>query len=290
MRIVIVTGMSGAGKTTTLKMLEDMGFYCVDNLPIRLIDTFVELVGSSSKTLNDIALGIDIRNPESLEYLTDVVKSIGHEGMDCRILFLDSSDHVLIKRYKETRRSHPLSGSGRVENGIIRERKILEKLHQEADYVINTSQLLTRELKQQLEDIFLKGSDYHNLFVTVLSFGFKYGIPADTDLVFDVRFLPNPYYHEVMRGMTGNDIEVHDYVMQSEQARQFLDKLQDMIRFLIPHYMDEGKSQLVIGIGCTGGKHRSVTIANELYAALKSGKNYGIRLDHRDIEKDGKRK
>lgn len=290
MRIVIVTGMSGAGKSTALKMLEDMGFYCVDNLPIRLIDKFVELIRSSSAVLNDIALGIDIRNPESIGLLSEVVSNLKQEALDCKVLFLDSSDSCLIKRYKETRRSHPLAMGQRVENGISKERKILKELREGADYLINTSHLLTRELKAQLEEILLKGSDYKNLFVTVLSFGFKYGIPSDADLVFDVRFLPNPFYFESMRSLTGNDSLVRDYVMDSEVSRQFLSKLTDLVTFLIPHYMDEGKSQLVIAIGCTGGKHRSVTIANALFEAIKGGKGYGIRLDHRDIEKDGRRK
>lgn len=290
MRIVIVTGMSGAGKSTALKMLEDMGFYCVDNLPIRLIDKFVELIRDGKSTSRDIALGIDIRNPEFIGQLTDVTDQLKQEEIDCRVLFLDSSDSCLIKRYKESRRSHPLAWGQRVEDGIRKEREIMKGLLEKADYVINTSQLLTRELKGQLEDILLKGFDYKSLYVTVLSFGFKYGIPADADLVFDVRFLPNPYYFESMRPLTGNDSAVRDYVMSSETAQEFLQKLTDLVTFLIPHYIDEGKSQLVIAIGCTGGKHRSVTIANALFENLKGKEGYGLRLDHKDIEKDGRRK
>lgn len=290
MRIVIVTGMSGAGKSTALKMLEDMGFYYVDNLPIRLIEKFVELIQGGGTEAKDIALGIDIRNPEFIGLMSDVIERLKQEDIDCKVLFLQASDECLIKRYKETRRSHPLLQGQRVEVGIEKERTLMAGLLAQADYVINTSQLLTRELKTQLEDILLKGFDYKSLFVTVLSFGFKYGIPTDADLVFDVRFLPNPYYFESMRPLTGNDAPVRDYVMSSDTAKVFLEKLTDMVTFLIPHYIDEGKSQLVIAIGCTGGKHRSVTIANALYEKLKGKEGYGLRLDHKDIEKDGRRK
>lgn len=285
MQIIIVTGMSGAGKTAALKFLEDFGFYCVDNLPIPLISKFVELAVHSDSGLQDVALGIDIRNHEMLPQLKTVLDALKQNHVSVKILFLDASDECLLKRYKETRRSHPLAGGGRVEQGIEQERRTLGFLLKRADYVINTSQLLTRELRGKLEDIFLKGESYENLYVTVVSFGFKYGIPMDADLVFDVRFLPNPYYFEEMRPLTGNDSIVSDYVMQWPQAQEFQEKLTDMIRFLIPHYISEGKTQLVIAIGCTGGKHRSVTIANALYRQLEHQKGVGIRIEHRDIDK-----
>ena len=199
-------------------------------------------------------------------------------GICYEILFLDASDDVLVKRYKETRRTHPLAGLGRVDEGIRKERKALEFLKKDADYILDTSQLLTRELKAELDKIFVQDQKFKNLMITVLSFGFKYGIPADSDLVFDVRFLPNPYYVEGMRPLSGNDAPVRDYVMGFETAQVFAEKLEDMIRFLIPNYISEGKHQLIISIGCTGGKHRSVTLANELYRRLGENDTYGIRI------------
>ena len=202
---------------------------------------------------------------------------------------MDADDKTLVKRYKETRRSHPLSGNGRVDEGIKLERSRLAFLREFSDYILDTSQLLTRELKEELEKIFVENQKFKNLMITVLSFGFKYGIPGDSDLVFDVRFLPNPYYIEGMRFLSGNDKPVSDYVMGFDLAQEFSDKLEDMLRFLIPNYISEGKSQLVVSIGCTGGKHRSVTLANELYRRLKKSEEYGIRIEHRDIEKDAKK-
>ena len=287
MKLVIVTGMSGAGKTIALKMLEDLGFYCVDNLPISLADKFVQLV-SDGGTVQKAALGIDIRSGEGLKDLEGVIEKWRREQMDVQILFLDASNTALIKRYKETRRSHPLAGKGRLETGIEKERARVAFLKKGSDFIIDTSMLLTKELRQELEKIFLKEESFKNMFVTVMSFGFKYGIPEDADLVFDVRFLPNPYYLENLRPLSGNDAQVRDYVMNFELAHTFSDKLEDMIRFLIPNYITEGKTQLVIAVGCTGGKHRSVTLANELYRRLGENEEYGIRVEHRDIEKDGK--
>lgn len=289
MKLVIVTGMSGAGKGTAVKIMEDMGYYCVDNLPIPLVEKFVDFTLKSEDELEKVAVSIDIRNSNALSELEGVLERIRQKGIRFEILFLEADDSVLVKRYKETRRSHPLAGGGRIDKGIGLERKKLAFLKEQADYIIDTSRLLQRELKAELERIFVRDEDYRNLYITVLSFGFKYGIPTDSDLVFDVRFLPNPYYVEGLRAKTGNDKEIQDYVLQFKEAHEFLDKLEDMINFLIPNYIAEGKNQLVISIGCTGGKHRSVTLANELYKRMADKKEYGLKIEHRDIGKDALR-
>ena len=286
MRFVIVTGMSGAGRGTSLKILEDAGYFCVDNLPISLIGKFAELIYSSTSEISKVALGLDIRSGKTLDELTSTLEKLTMAGYKYEILFLDASDEVLVKRYKETRRNHPLAQEGRIIEGIVQERKKLLFLKKQADYIIDTSSLLTRELKQELDKIFVQNQDFKNLVITVLTFGFKYGIPNDSDLVFDVRFLPNPYYYEELRALSGNDKEVQDFVMGFEVSHRFLDKLIDMIQFLIPNYVLEGKNQLVISIGCTGGKHRSVTLANRLYERLRENADYAVRIEHRDIEKD----
>ena len=289
MRFVIVTGMSGAGKSTAMKMMEDIGFFCIDNLPIQLVDKLVEFYEKFESNIDKVAIGIDIRDKEGLEHIESTLTSLTEKKVLYDILFLDAENEVVIKRYKETRRNHPLAGRERIESGIVQEREKLEFLKEKATYIIDTSQLLTRELKMELEKIFVQNQDYKNLFVTILSFGFKYGIPSDSDIVMDVRFLPNPYYVDGLRAKTGNDKEIQDYVMQFEDAQVFLDKLEDLVKFLIPHYIEEGKNQLVISIGCTGGKHRSVTLANELYKRLQSEKDYGLKIEHRDIAKDALR-
>lgn len=285
MRFVIVTGMSGSGKRTAMKMLEDVGFYCVDNLPVALIEKFVELITMPQSEVNKVALGLDVRADQSFDGVHSILEQLRENGYLFEILFLEASDDVLLKRYKETRRLHPLSPEGRVEEGMHREREILQAVRQKADYIIDTSHLLTRELKEEIDDIFVRNKEYNSLIVTILSFGFKKGIPADADLVFDVRFLPNPFYIDELKYKTGNDKEVQDYVMEFPEAGSFLQKLADMLEFLIPNYVKEGKHQLVIGIGCTGGKHRSVTLANALYARMKDHGTYGVKLYHRDIDK-----
>lgn len=284
MRFVVVTGMSGGGKRTALKMLEDAGFYCVDNLPVPLIEKFVELIATPNSEINKVALGLDVRADQPFEEARKTLENLKKAGYMFEILFMDASNQVLMKRYKESRRMHPLSMEGRVEDGIAREHEILKAIKADADYVIDTSNLLTRELKEEIDRIFVMNEEYNSLMVTILSFGFKNGIPADADLVFDVRFLPNPYYIDELKHQTGNDKGVQDYVMSFAESEEFLTKLEDMIRFLIPNYVKEGKYQLVIGIGCTGGKHRSVTLANELYKRMKNQGNYGLKIYHRDVK------
>lgn len=285
MRFVVVTGMSGAGKSSVLKMLEDAGYFCVDNLPIPLIPKLSHFIISEQKTVNQAALGIDIRNGQALEVLEDVLNQLEEYDVEPEILFLDSTTEVLVKRYKETRRNHPLVSEGRVDKGIEIERTKLEFIKKRANYIIDTSHMLIRDLKTEIDKIFVTGQQYHNFFISVVSFGFKYGILSDADLVFDVRFLPNPFYIPELKKKTGKNQEVYDYVMDSKAAEVFLDKLEDMLKFLIPNYIIEGKNQIVIGIGCTGGKHRSVTIARAITERL-SKLDYGIKIEHRDIEKD----
>ena len=233
--------------------------------------------------ITKVALGLDVRADQSFEKTTKILKDLKEKGYQFEILFMEASEAVLIKRYKETRRVHPLAADGRVEDGVRREQKVLAATRKMADYVIDSSKLLTRELKAELERIFVANEEYNSLMVTVMSFGFKHGIPADADLVFDVRFLPNPFYIDELKYKTGNDPEVQQYVMSNPEAEIFLQKLTDMVQFLIPNYINEGKYQLVIAIGCTGGKHRSVTLANELYARMKDQGHYGIKLYHRDM-------
>lgn len=284
MEFVVLSGMSGAGKSTALKMMEDIGYYCVDNLPIPLLSSFISLA-KSNEVLSKVAVGIDIRGGQNPNDLVEVIKDYKDKEINIKVLFLDCQDEILIKRYKETRRSHPLAEGDRVEKGIMAERGKIDRLREISDYIIDTTKLLTKELLAEIKEIFVNEISYKNLYISVLSFGFKYGIPSDADLVFDVRFLRNPYYVDGMREKTGLDQEVRDFVMDCDEAKVFLDKLMDMVSFLLPNYISEGKTQLVIAIGCTGGKHRSVTLAQGLYERLvnQADKNYGLRIEHRDI-------
>lgn len=282
--------MSGAGKSTAMKMMEDMGYFCIDNLPIVLFDHFMESFGDSHSAQNKIAIGMDVRGGADFEDLEFTLQRMKYKEIPYEILYLDADDKELIKRYKETRRIHPLANGERIEKGVEREREKIAFLKKNADYIIDTSKLLTRELKTELERIFINDEEFKSMMITILSFGFKYGIPSDSDMVMDVRFLPNPYYDVELRPKTGNDKEIQEFVMQYPEATEFIDKLEDLIQFLIPQYISEGKNQLVISIGCTGGKHRSVTLANELYQRLNGQeRDYGLKIEHRDLTKDALR-
>ncbi len=291
MRFVIVTGMSGAGKSTALNYLEDADYYCVDNLPLSLIRPFAQIAADgSSAEYTKIAVGIDIRGGLPKKELAAALKAVKELDLKYEILFLDATDEVLMKRYKETRRNHPLSGRSRsLEEAIGRERLQLEYIKKNADYIIDTSKLLPRELKREMVRIFIQDREFKNLMITVQSFGFKYGIPSDSDLVVDVRFLPNPFYVNELRALTGNDQPIIDFVMGQVQTKEFLRRYAELLNFLIPHYIQEGKNQLVISVGCTGGRHRSVVLANEIYRILSEDSGYGVRIDHRDIDRDALR-
>lgn len=280
MKFIIVTGMSGAGKSSALKFLEDMGFFCIDNLPPFLISKLAQIYFQSDSQMKQVAIGIDIRGGELFKDLFSNLQQL--EKDDYKILFLDASDDSLVKRFKETRRAHPLAQNDRIITGIQKERAILQEVKDKANYIIDTSYMRTNELKEKINDIFIGEKKFDSLIINVMSFGFKYGIPHDSDLVFDVRFLPNPFYIPQLKEKTGNDFAVSDYVLKYDVSKKFLEKALDLITFLIPNYIHEGKNQLVISIGCTGGKHRSVTLTNEIYKKLLA-MSYSVLINHRDI-------
>lgn len=285
MKTVIITGMSGAGKTTAVHILEDMGYYCVDNIPPVLISSFVSLCENSNFRLTKIALVVDARSGELVQHLSEEIDNFRKRGNECSVFFLDADDKTLIMRYKETRRKHPQS-DGRIEDGIAFERKLFADIKSRADIILDTSFLLTRELKEKMIAYFDSTErKYEKISINVVSFGFKRGIPLDCDLIFDVRFMPNPYYEESLRKKTGKEKIIADYALSCEESQTFLRKLEDMITYLLPLYTDEGKSTLVIGIGCTGGKHRSVAVAEHLRKYL-SQKNYYTIVNHRDLQNE----
>ncbi len=281
MQFTIVTGLSGAGKTQVIRFLEDAGFFCIDNLPPVIIPQLAEMFVSINGKYDKIAFVIDSRVGEMIGDLLNNLKILKENGYDCRLLFIDASDEVLVKRYKETRRTHPMPSKLGLLDSIRKERKMLEKIYQEADAVVDTSGYTPAQLSKKLREIYSCSSD-GGFTVNVMSFGFKYGIPLDADLVFDVRCFANPFYVDELKDKTGNDKEVQDYVMSTGSAVEFMNKLNDMVSFLIPLYIEEGKSSLTICIGCTGGKHRSVTMANKLADALSA---YNPNTIHRDIER-----
>ncbi len=288
MELVIITGMSGAGKSAALKFLEDFDYYCVDNLPPQLINSFVSVCLKDENHIEKIAIGIDIRGGRFFNDIEKALEDLNKEKINIKVIYLEASNDVLVRRFKETRRKHPISGGADLLKDIQCEREKLENLKNKATYIIDTSNILTRELKEIISEILINNKEFNSLMISINSFGFKYGIPKDSDLVFDVRFIPNPFYIKDLRPLTGNDKEVQQYVMNNEVSEQFLNKLYDMVTFLIPNYVKEGKNLLVINIGCTGGKHRSVTLANKLYDLLLKDE-HNVVVKHGDIEKDAKR-
>ncbi len=285
-RMLIITGMSGAGKTIAVQCLEDMGFFCVDNLPPALIPKFSELVRQSDGSVRRVALVCDLRGGEFFSALFDALKDLDEQNqLEYQIVFLEADDETLVRRYKASRRKHPLAPDhGRIVDGIARERDMLSEVRGRADLVLNTSRMRPLELKEVLAQRYRGMDDENALSVNVISFGFKYGIPIDADLVFDVRFLPNPYYIDTLRSRSGQDPDVYDYVMKWPATQQFMTKLLDMADFLLPQYVKEGKTQIVVAIGCTGGRHRSVAIAESIREHLQ--KSFTVTVVHRDLGKD----
>ena len=286
MRFIIVTGMSGAGKTEATRSLEDMGYFCVDNLPPKLIPKFAEACVQSQGKISKVALVIDIRGGIFFDDLFESLNYLKNEDFKYEILFLDASDEILVKRFKETRRSHPLAPGSRIITGISTERNKLREVKDRADIIIDTSKYAIKDLREEMSKNYgdLKEPE-KQLSITILSFGFKYGIPVDSDLVFDVRFIPNPFYIPQLKPYSGNDEPVKNYVLEQEESKVFIKKTIELLEFLIPNYKKEGKRQLIISIGCTGGRHRSVAIANNIYENLLD-KNFNISVEHRDIKED----
>lgn len=283
MDIVIITGMSGSGKSEAMNVMEDMGYYCIDNLPPEIIPKMVTLSADSKGQLDKLALGVDIRGYQFLDGINNTLDFLEQGGFDYKIVFLEANDETIVKRYKMSRRRHPLSNGDDILQGIFREKTLLANIRQKADFVIDTSNFLPIDLRGEIFSLFKDDTKSRGLVITIISFGFKYGIPIDADLVFDVRFMPNPYYVAELKYLTGNEPAVQEYVMNDEKSVEFLDKLQDMLDFLIPMYIKEGKNHLVIAIGCTGGHHRSVTVSNLIYTYLLNQK-YSVFLKHRDIK------
>ena len=286
MRFIIVTGLSGAGKSEATNALEDMGYFCVDNLPPKLIKKFAEVCKQSKGSIDKVALVMDIRGGICFDDLFESLSELSKEQFQYEILFLDTSDEVLVKRFKEKRRSHPLAPGGRVITGIELERQKLRDVKDKADVIIDTSKYAIKDLREEMARKFGdKEMPEKQMAITILSFGFKYGIPVDSDLVFDVRFIPNPFYIPELKPFSGNDEPVKNYVMEQTETQTFLEKANDMFEFLIPNYQKEGKRQLIISIGCTGGRHRSVAIANSIYETLRAN-NHDVYIEHRDIKED----
>jgi len=284
-RFVIITGLSGAGKSYAIKCLEDLGYFCVDNLPTTLIPTFAELCAQSSRGIRKIALGVDVREGEYLVHLQDTLKELRATGHRAEVLFLEAADETLVRRYHETRRRHPLAGEGSVLDGIRAERQALAHLRESADHVIDTSALTVHDLKTRLVDAYGGQEALGALTVSLISFGFKHGIPYDADLVFDVRFLANPHFVDELRPLDGRQPRVQAFIFGHEESRELLAKLQDLVRFLLPLYQREGKAYLTIAVGCTGGRHRSVTLVEALRGPL-TAMGFTPLVRHRDLDRE----
>lgn len=285
MNITIITGMSGAGKTQVMRFFEDMGFFCIDNMPPVLIPKLIEMFSSINGVKTKLALVIDVRVGEMITQLLEQIRVLKDSKYSCELLFLDADDETLVKRYKESRRQHPIDSGKGLLASIRMERKMLGELYSNADVVIETSKFKLKELYEKLKSIYIQDASNIHMAINVTSFGFKYGMPLDADLVYDVRCFPNPFYVDELKKKTGNDIEVQEFVMKTPQAQQFFEKLSDMVLFLIPLYIEEGKTSLTIAIGCTGGKHRSVTMANRLGEAIIE-RGYEANIYHRDIARE----
>lgn len=281
MKFVIITGQSGAGKSSVLNIFEDLDYYVMDNLPPQIMSNFVELAQKSNEEINKVAIGVDIRGGSFLASLRSAIETLEEQKIDVSILFLEASDETLVRRYKELRRPHPLDKAGNIFDGIIREKKILEPIKEIADFVLDTSKFNLGQLKEAVDSLYFKGSDEKNFLISISSFGYKNGIQLDADLVFDARFIPNPFYIEELKSLSGLDDQVKEYVFQFPETKIFVDKLLDLIEYLLPFYIKEGKRMLVIAIGCTGGKHRSVAIAEELSKRLETSSE-AIIVHHRD--------
>lgn len=282
MKFVIITGMSGAGKSQAMKILEDAGYYCMDNLPPALLAKFAELCIESTKPMDKVAVVLDIRGGEFFNNFFHGLEELGEMNIEYKILFLNASDDVLIKRYKEHRRPHPLSQDGRLSNGIKKEREMLSEIRTRADHILDTSDMRVATLRKEIANIFSKNYSDSNISVSISSFGFKYGILLDADLVFDVRFIPNPYYIPELKEHSGEEDVTKEYVFKWEQTENFIKKVIDLVEYLIPFYSTERKTHLVIGIGCTGGFHRSVAIANRIGEILESNGHIAL-VNHRDL-------
>ena len=286
MRLLIVTGMSGAGKSQVINFLEDQDWFCVDNLPPALIPKFTQLCQESGERCKNVALVVDIRGGEFFGDFLGELEKLETEEVPHELLFLDAEDEVLIRRYKESRRRHPLADHGRLSSGLEKERQLLAPIRNRATFVIDTSNTNLKKLKVRLDEVLLSGMSVEKqMRVTVLSFGFKYGLPLDADMVFDIRFLPNPYYVEELRPMSGEDQQVQEYIAQWPETEGFWDRMLSLVNFVLPQYMKEGRRQVVIAIGCTGGRHRSVYLANRLYKELQTQTSYGVTLEQRDVSR-----